>query len=147
MKFFLSILFLAFVFQFSFSQVNIGLNANLSHQSLTTFSVSPSIDYRVNKNVYAGSFEFVNQYIDNKEVQNYLNINFAYRYFFKPQVYFGGYTGLNTKYVNTFGLHVGTIRKFYNHLLGEFKTFAEYRTHKNAQSIDAGVAFVLQFRI
>ena len=147
MKFFLSILFFAFVFQFSFSQVNIGLNANVTNQNLTSFVVTPAIDYTVNKNVYTGSFQYVKQSIGNTDTEKYLNLNLGYKYFFKPKIYLGGYVGLNTKYVNTFGIHVGTVRKFYNYLNVEFKTFAEHRSHLDARSIESGLAFILQFRI
>lgn len=132
---------------FLISQVNIGLNADVTGQSLTSFNVSPVIDYRINKNVYSGGFKYVKQSIDNINTEKYFNLNLAYRYFFKPQIYFGAYTGLNTRYVNTLGLHTGIVRKFYNHLLGEFKVYGEHRSHLKSRSLESGVSFILQLRI
>lgn len=132
---------------FLISQVNIGLNADVTGQSLTSFNVSPVIDYRANKNVYSGGFKYVKQSIDNVNTEKYFNLNLAYRYFFKPQIYFGAYTGLNTKYVNTFGLHTGIVRKLYSHINGEFKIYGEHRSHLNARSLESGISFILQLRI
>lgn len=143
MKFLILFLFPLFLF----SQIGIGLNADVTGHSLTSFNVSPVIDYRLNKNVFAGGFKFVKQKISNIEAEKYLNVNLAYRYFFKPQYYFGAYTGLNTKYVNTFGVHTGIIRKFYNHLLGELRVYGEYKSHLDTRSLDSGISFILQLRI
>ena len=143
MKFLILFLFPLFLI----SQVNIGLNADVTGQSLTSFNVSPVIDYRANKNVCSGSFKYVKQSIDNVNTEKYFNLNLAYRYFFKPQIYFGAYTGLNTKNVNTLGLHTGIVRKFYNHLLGEFKVYGEHRSHLKSRSLESGVSFILQLRI
>lgn len=132
---------------FLISQVNIGLNADVTGQSLTSFNVSPVIDYRTNKNVCSGSFKYVKQSVDNVNIEKYFNLNLAYRYFFKPQIYFGAYTGLNTKYVNTFGLHTGIVRKLYSHINGEFKIYGEHRSHLNARSLESGISFILQLRI
>lgn len=143
MKFLILFLFPLFLI----SQVNIGLNADVTEQSLTSFNVSPVIDYSANKSVYSGSFKYVKQSINNVNTEKYFNLNLAYRYFFKPQIYFGAYTGLNTKYVNTLGLHTGIVRKFYNHLLGEFKVYGEHRSHLKSRSLESGVSFILQLRI
>ena len=138
MKFLILFLFPLFLI----SQVNIGLNADVTGHSLTTFNVSPVIDYRLDKNVFAGGFKFIKT-----ENEKYLNVNLAYRYFFKPQTYIGAYTGLNTKYVNTFGIHTGIVRKLYSHINGEFKIYGEHRSHLNARSLESGISFILQLRI
>jgi hypothetical protein len=147
MKKLVSILILICVFQFAFSQFVIGLNANVTNQNFTAVVFTPVLDYVQNKNVYTGGFQYVKQSTDNVDTEKYLNVNLAYKYFFKPQIYFGAYTGLNTKYVNTIGLHTGIVRKLYSHINGELKAYGEHRSHLNARSLESGISFILQLRI
>jgi hypothetical protein len=147
MKKLVSILILICSFQFAFSQFVIGLNATVTNQNFTAVVFTPVLDYVQNKNVYTGGFQYVKQSVGNTNTEKYLNVNLAYKYFFKPQIYLGAYTGLNTKYVNTFGLHTGIVRKLYSHINGELKVYGEHRRHLNARSLESGVSFILQLRI
>jgi hypothetical protein len=147
MKKLVSILILLCVFQFAFSQFVIGLNANVTNQNFTAVVFTPVLDYVKDKSVYTGGFQYVKQSTDNVDTEKYLNVNLTYKYFFKPQIYIGAYTGLNTKYVNTFGLHAGTVRKLYSHINGELKVYGEHRSHLNARSLESGISFILQLRI